>query len=190
MEAPEVALDAVLSNDNKVATTFWTTNNGEVALLDGLKPSDFAYNSVSLLLKTETVFRLYIKTTNISKYNVVVDYDITDNESMLDYFYEDRNKGAVVKTWTRAEESDLYYVEITGIPASDFDKKFAITVEDTETFNKCTYVCNVYSYMRTMFRRDNPNDVYQTQINTLLRYMYVYHMKAVAYNSVHAKGDA
>ncbi|MBQ7923689.1 MAG: hypothetical protein IJ329_00125 [Clostridia bacterium] len=156
--------------------TVWNTDNEDMSY------KDFAFNSVTLVLETETTFRLYVYTNKIEKYNVSL-YMGTPPETLIDEFITQSEAQAWQHAdWIESKDGySYYYVEISGIAVSDLDKKFAITVENKVDFSRCTYTCSVYNYMRTVFKKNT-----DAALVKLLKYMYVYHQQATAYNVANA----
>lgn len=141
-----------------------------------LTPQDFAYAPVTLLLKSETVFRFYIRTDNIDNWKVSVNVNYTGEETTPD------EKRGEAQFWTRkAEDSQYYYVEIKDIAITEIDEWFTITVENQTDYSRITYKCSVYSYMRAVFNLENTKNE-NAQLSTLLRIMLVYQQKAEAYD--------
>ena len=179
-------VDKIKQGDYAMKYTVWNTNN-----YASLNYKNFDFENVTLLLKSETVFRLYIETNDISKWNVSVykgdsipTKDVLqnptegDNQATINAFWE--KSGALV--WTQMQPgSNYYYVDITGIVIADIDKEFAITVENTTDFSRITYTCSPYSYMRTVFNWEGTSNE-NSQLSTILRYMLAYQEKAKNYD--------
>ncbi len=167
--------DVINHASSKILQKVWNTEN------TALTYKDFGYNSISLELKSELSFRMYIRTTDISKYKAFLDMDVSDNDTTN----ADTIMGGKVLEWKQRESmvgSEYYYVEVTGIKIADLDKQFAITVENQEDYSRCTFVFSPFSYMRSVFNTIGTAKE-DTDLVNLMKQMYVYYQKANNYNA-------
>lgn len=119
--------------------------------LTGLK-----YYGSSLLLRSGTTIRHYFETTGE---NTIDDFSFFLNE----------------KSITPAYKNGKYYIDITGIPASDLDEIYVITIEDSEG------VKHELSYGALSYAYNALHDHAGNDLVNLMKALYLYNRAADAY---------
>lgn len=105
------------------------------------------YFGSSLLLKGKTVIRHYFR--------------LADGKSILDYQFK---LGETVLTATQYKDTELYFVEITGIKSSDLTTAYTVTVGDLSV----TYSAMSYAY--TALTAEGVDDTLAATVKALVNY--------------------
>lgn len=105
------------------------------------------YFGSSLLLKSKTVIRHYFR--------------LADGKSISDYQFK---LGETVLTATQYKDTELYFVEITGIKSSDLTTAYTVTVGDL------TVTYSVMSYAYTALTAEGVDDTLAATVKALVNY--------------------
>lgn len=105
------------------------------------------YFGSSLLLKSKTVIRHYFR--------------LADGKSISDYQFK---LGETVLTATQYKDTELYFVEITGIKSSDLTTAYTVTVGDL------TVTYSAMSYAYTALTAEGVDDTLAATVKALVNY--------------------
>lgn len=105
------------------------------------------YFGSSLLLKGKTVIRHYFR--------------LADGNSISDYQFK---LGETVLTATQYKDTELYFVEITGIKSSDLTTAYTVTVGDL------TVIYSAMSYAYTALTAEGVDDTLAATVKALVNY--------------------
>ena len=105
------------------------------------------YFGSSLLLKGKTVIRHYFR--------------LADGKSISDYQFK---LGETVLTATQYKDTELYFVEITGIKSSDLTTAYTVTVGDL------TVIYSAMSYAYTALTAEGVDDTLAATVKALVNY--------------------
>ena len=129
----------------------------------GTLPAGLAYDSSSLLLKSETILRHY--------------YVLEDGYNIDDFTFSVGDE-----TLTPVGSGSKYYVQITGIAAQELDRKFPLKVTSKTVSTDDPYIfrCSALSYCYAMLGYYS-NDQTQKQLCNALWALYRYNLAAEEY---------
>ncbi|HBF15367.1 MAG TPA: hypothetical protein DDW30_06765 [Clostridiales bacterium] len=141
------------NTDNLANAGLTTPDFSAITVADDYAPSisgttdGLTYFGSSLLLKSKTVIRHYFR--------------LADGKSISDYEFK---LGDTVLTATQYNETELYYVEITGIKSSDLTTAYTVTVGDL------TVTYSAMSYAYTALHTEDLDETLTATVKALVNY--------------------